>query len=178
MKTILNIILVTFLIAISNSGCILNDTQKYIEDLKSENIMVKINAMYYLGKEKEKRAVPVLMILLSDDQPKELKLSSINALGEIGESIAVDALIRMLNERDSDIKMAACNALGMIRDPKAVKHLIRILDDKDIRLTAIWALGNIGDKGAVPLLTRLLYDNDKYVRYNASRSLQRIGNRE
>lgn len=176
MKTILSVLILIFLIF--NFGCLSNDTEKYIEDLKSENIMVRKNALYYLGKKKEKTAVPMLIEFLKDDQPKETKLSAIEALGKICDSRSIDVLIGVLMEKDNDIRIAAVEALGKIRNPKAVKPLLNILNNKnnkDIRLTAIWALGNIGDNRAIPALTKLLGDQDNYVRYNAAQSLKKIG---
>ena len=163
------------LILFLNYGCSLNDTEKYLQDLKSENVMVRNNAIYYLGENKEKLAVPMLIELLNNDQPKETRLNAIEALGKIEEAISVDPLVALLNEEDKEIKMAACDALGMIKNAKAAGPLIGILQDKDIQLTAIWALGNIGDKSAVPALTRLLNDQDKYVSSNAAKALKRIG---
>ena len=173
MKKILGGLLALFLFL--NYGCISNDTEKYIADLKSENVMVLNNAIYYLGENKEKLAVPMLIQLLNNDQPKETRLNAIEALGKIEEAISVEALVALLNEEDKEIKMAACDALGMIKNAKAAGHLIRILQDEDIRLTAIWALGNIGDKNAVPALTTLLDDKDKYVSSNAAKALKKIG---
>lgn len=174
MKIILDILLFIFLIF--NFGCLSNDTEKYIKDLKSENITVRKNALYYLGKKKEKSAVPMLIEFLKDDQPKEIKLSAIDALGKICDSRSIDVLIGVLMEKDNDIRIAAVDALGKIRDPKAVKPLINILNDRDIKVIAIWALGNIGDKSAIPALTKLLDDQNKYLRYNAAQSLKKIQN--
>ena len=173
MLKIIYCLLVTFFVI--NYGCISNDTEKYIADLKSENVMVRNKAIYYLGENKEKLAVPMLIEFLNNDQPKETRLNAIEALGKIEEAISVEALVALLNEEDKEIKMAACDALGMIKNAKAVGHLISILEDKDIQLTAIWALGNIEDKSAVPALTTLLNDKDKYVSSNAAKALKKIG---
>ncbi len=151
-----------------------------MEDLESENIALRNNAIYYLGENEEKRAVPLLVEFLNDDQPKETKMKAIEALGKIGEGSSVEALVGVLTETDKEMRIAAIQALGKIRDSKAVNPLIDILNnrnDKDITFTAIWALGNIGDKGAIPALAKLLEDQDKYVRHNASQSLKKIGGR-
>ena len=133
MKMILNILLLTFLILICNSGCLLNDTEKYIEDLHSENIMVKNNAIYYMGKYKEERAVPMLIRLLGDNQQKETRLCSINALGKIGDDRSVEALVEILRNTNKEIRIAAVEALGKIKNSKATKPLLNILADEDIR---------------------------------------------
>ena len=173
MKKVLGILVSSFLILYF--GFFFDQTEDYIKDLESGNVMVRNNAMYYLGKEKEKRAVPFLVHFLSKDQPKETRLNAIEALGKIEEDSSVEAIVALLNEEDKEIKMAACNALGMIKNAKAVEPLIGILQNKNVRLTAIWALGSIGDKSAVPALTRLLDDKDKYVSSNSAKALKKIG---
>jgi HEAT repeat protein len=42
-------------------------------------------------------------------------------------------------------------------------------------LAAIWALGNIGDMAAMELLLGLKSHPDKYVAYNASQALKKLG---
>lgn len=177
MRKLFNIVLFIFLIF--SFGCSLDDTAKYLEALKSENITVRKEAVYYLGENKEEDAVPLLIQLLSQDQSKEVRIKAIEALGKIGsidKNSHVDMLIGILRENnDTEVLTAAVEALGKIKDPKAVKPLINLLDNKNIRFIAIWALGNIGDKGAVPALTGLLNSDDKYVRYNSSQALKHIG---
>jgi HEAT repeat protein len=180
MRKLFNIVLFIFLIF--SFGCSLDDdTAKYLEALKSENITVRKEAVYYLGENKEEDAVPLLIQLLSQDQSKEVRIKAIEALGKIGSidnNSHVDTLIGILRENDTEILTAAVEALGKIKDPKAVKPLINLLDNRDIRLAAIWALGNVGDKGAVPALTGLLNSDDKYVRYNSTQALKQIGGKE
>ena len=151
-----------------------NDTEKYLKDLKSENTMVRKKAINYLGEKRTKAAVPLIIEILNMDQSKAIRLSSIVALGNIGESSSVEALIELLKERDDEIRNEAIRVLGSIKDPRAVRPLLDILYDKDVQLTVIWALGNIGEKSTVPVLTRLLSHEDKFVRYNAAQSLKKI----
>ena len=173
MKTNIRVLLCTLMLF--NIGCVSNDTEKYLNDLESENVMVRNNAIDYLGENKEKLAVPMLIELLNNDQPKETKLMVIESLGKIGDSSSIDALVSALKEKDNEIRIAAVEALGKIKDPKAVKPLINVLNNKDIKITSLWAIGNIGDKSAIPYLTKLFDDQDEYVRYNASQSLKKIG---
>lgn len=171
-------VLINLLIILSvfTFGCFSDDTEKYLKDLKSENIEVRNDAIYHLGENKEKGAVPMLIKLLNDNnEPREIRLNTIEALGKIGESNSIDALAGVLRERDKEIRIAAVEALGKIKDPRAIPSLIDALEDKDIQLFVIWALGNIGDESAIPALTSLLDHEDKYIRYNAAQSLRRIG---
>jgi hypothetical protein len=149
---------------------------KYLYEIKSRNPMVKKNAIYYLGEKGEAKAVPLLIGLLGPDEPKNIRLSAIIALGKIGKAASADALIQLLKADDNDLRREAIWALGQIKDPKAIPRLAGLLDDANVRLTAIWAMGNIGDKSAVPVLTGLLTDDNRFVRHNAAQSLKKIGN--
>jgi len=161
------------------SGCDFNNHEALLNDLKSQNMMVVNEAAYELGESEEEKAVPLLMNLIKGDQPKEIKITAIEALGKIGANIPVDALVDVLGERNNDeIRIAACNALGKIKSPGAVEPLLGVagVEDRDVRLFAIWALGSIGDEKAIPLLTKLVSDPDKYLSYNARQALKTIGN--
>jgi hypothetical protein len=160
---------------IFNFGCASDESERYLHDLKSENITVVDNAIYFLAKEKDTRAVPMLRELINSERPKPFRLSAIQALGQIGEDSSVDTLIDVLNENENEIKLAAVEAIGKIKNPQAIKTLINLLENQDLRLTVIWALGNIGDYSAVPVMTELLDDEDKFVRYNAAQALKKIG---
>ena len=151
-------------------------TGKYMKKAKSRNLMVRVNAIYYLGEKGAENALPMLIAFLSREEPREIRLNAIIALGKIKQSDSVDALIQLLQERDEQLRGEVAWALGQIREPKAIVPLAGLLNDSKVRLTAIWAMGNIGDESAVPLLTGLLTHENKFVRYNAAQSLKKIGN--
>jgi bilin biosynthesis protein len=188
MRILLYTILILFACAVS--ACSTKDLEGYAEDLmkrfkigsagymadlKSTNIMVKKNAIYYLGQKKSKKAVPHLIDLADSDQPKVIRLNAIMALGKIGEASAAEALIRCLDEGDIEIRTAAVCALGQMKDPKGVEPRLGVIHDQRLQLTVIWALGNMGEEAAVPVLTGLLASDDRFVRYNAGRALKKIG---
>jgi HEAT repeat protein len=89
-------------------------------------------------------------------------------LGEIGDSRAVEPLIKALGDKDEYVREAATKALGMIADVRAVEPLIEVLWDEDqlvhpseyVRYYAAEALGNIGDTRAVEPLIKLLKGDD------------------
>jgi hypothetical protein len=166
-----------FMALITSLGC---DSEQYLSDLKSSNIVIKREAIRKIGTLEIKEAVPVLINLLKEDS-EEISADIIEALGKIGDNAAVKPLIAMLNKDNALIRVKAIEALGRIGDRKAVPALSSILEQKDSKsesdvLTAIWALGNIGDRSAEPTLNSLLGDNNKYVRYNVEQALKKIHN--
>jgi len=62
MKKVLGVMLASFLIL--SLGCSFDQTEDYIRDLESENVVLRNEAIYYLGKEEEKSAVPLLIKIL------------------------------------------------------------------------------------------------------------------
>ena len=100
------------------------------------------------------------------------------ALKEIGDSKAVDPLIRALKDGNHEIKEIAAEALGKIGNPRAVEPLIEVLGDRNwiSRKTAIKALGEIGDERAVESLIETLRDRNWDVRRAAAEALGKTGN--
>jgi HEAT repeat protein len=171
------LVIVTTCLYIFTLSCFQSESEKYLSNLKSENVTVRNKAIHYFAKEKDERCVPILINLLKEEQIRQTKIAALEALGKIGNTKATDVLISYLEEDDDEVNKVAAEALGKISDPRSVAALIKVLHNKDVQIVAIWALGNIGDKSAVSALTRLLDDEDKHVRYLTVQSLKKIGNR-
>ncbi|MGZ4911260.1 MAG: HEAT repeat domain-containing protein [Halobacteriota archaeon] len=102
------------------------------------------------------------------------------ALGECGGVEAVDALKRMVKDKDVDVRIAAVTSLGKIDDSTSVPALISALKDKSpyIRSKAVVSLGtrptfiqsqNIND------IALMLYDVEPTVRRATAETLGYIG---
>jgi len=167
--------LVLIAVLFLHPGCVPNTSETYLQDLKSDNVMVQKEAIYKLGETQDSSAVEALSALITANAPKFIKIEAMEALGKIGEERAAEIIIPLLKDDDQEIREAAIEVLGKLKSRDSVPFLIAILPKKETRLTTIWALGNIGDKTAIPVLATLLKSDDKFVRYNASRSLQKIG---
>ena len=100
-----------------------------------------------------------------------------DALGTLG-SPAVDLLIGELASRHVAARIGSAEALGAIRDPRAIRPLAGAMKhdrDVEVRWVAALALGNIGDPAAIPFLVAALRDRERYIRYGAAVSLDRLG---
>ena len=99
------------------------------------------------------------------------------ALGAIGNSEAVTALIEALKDTDAGVREQVAWALGAIGDRRAVDGLVGALADSvaGVRKQAAWALGAIGDNRAVAGLMKALKDADAGVRKQAAWALGAIG---
>jgi tetratricopeptide (TPR) repeat protein len=86
-----------------------------------------------------------------------LNKSAAKAPDTIGDSRAVEPLIRALRDSDTIVGKSAADALGKIGDPRAVEPLIGALRDSaiSVRESAVAALGTIGDPAVEPLIKAL-----------------------
>ena len=99
------------------------------------------------------------------------------ALGTCGEK-AVPLLLSALQSPIIPVRLGAIEALGAIRDHSAVSPLLGIVHrdaSLEVRWAAVLALGEIGSPDAVPFLLPVLRDSNRYLRYGAAISLNRLG---
>ena len=117
------------------------------------------------------------LIRLLKHRDLDVQYGAAEALGEIGDSGAVEPLIAALkNDEYSGVRWKAAEALSKIGAP-AVEPLIGALshDDDDVRWKAAIALGEIGDPQAIEPLILLLCDEDRFVKSHAALALGAIG---
>jgi len=139
-------------------------------------------------KMKARRDVSGLIKALEYKKDVSIRQQAALALGQIGDTQAVEVLIHALD--DANVCAAAAGALGLIRDRQAVKPLIALItiyhtwwdaaEAYEIRQAVFQALGRMGDPRAVDLLINYLrnesppYEKNK-VYQAAARALVEIG---
>ena len=113
---------------------------------------------------------PVADLLISQLQAEdpEIRKAALIALGRIGGSRAVPALIRAL-EFDPDLVLVAAGALAKIGDRRAFEPLLELLSHPQtaVRQAAIGALNSIGHPDMERRMARMLTDPDHLVRISA-----------
>lgn len=111
------------------------------------------------------------------DKDKDVRRTATLALGDIGDTAAVPALLGVLRDRDAFVRNCAADALGRIGDASAIAALMEALKDenKGVRCNAANALGRLGDAFAVPALVDALQDEDEYFCKCAVDALGKIG---
>jgi len=87
--------------------------------------------------------------------------SAAAALGELGDTRAVEPLIAALRDQDRRVRKSAAAALGQMGDPRAVEPLIIALQDQypGVALSATEALVQTGAPAIQPLIATLRDDN-------------------
>ena len=109
-----------------------------------------------------------------------IKLTLIDALGEIGDIRAVEPLIKELKSNDRWIRRSAAKALASINDPRIIQPLMSHLleaseSDPEVRKSAADALARMKPLEAIEPLAQALRDTSLGVRLLAGYALGRIG---
>jgi HEAT repeat protein len=136
-----------------------------------------------LGRFKDKRILPVLLDTLKKRKDSYYRLAIVNAIGELGDKDAKEALLQILTD-DKEFpgpRNAAAMALGKMDAEEAVDPLMKVLknrnDEKHVRVGAAAALGMLKNRMAVEPLINILKDNTEgtQLRIAAASSLGDIG---
>ncbi len=138
------------------------DVEKLISALNDRRVDNQEQAAFYLGKSKDSVATDSLLNRLKEAD-KNVTESCIKALGEIGDSKAVDTLLEFID--NNWFREFAAESLGKIGDKKAVLPLLKKLESSPDYYSRelLIPIGRLGDKRAVPFLTRMIknpFDND------------------
>ncbi|MBS7270318.1 MAG: HEAT repeat domain-containing protein [Candidatus Freyarchaeota archaeon] len=147
---------------------------KMIKMLSDENDKSSSGFFEFLVKMGEHAVKPLIEALAVSKGQYSLPI--IEALGEIGDPLAIYALTTKLKDKDWQVRSTAALAIGKIKHPKAVKALTRALKDKyfAVRRNAARALGEIKGSEAVGALIKALGDKDWQVRSTAAWALGEI----
>jgi len=122
-----------------------------------------------LGTLKERKAVEPLLKLLAADPHND---AAIQALGEIGDPRASDALLAVLQKSemeffDGNVLSAAALALGKLHEQRAADRMLALLQratvDRGGALSLATALGELRDERAVELLAKLTFTDEVIV---------------
>jgi hypothetical protein len=149
-----------------------------IDELESDDTLVRRQAAQALGEIKDHRAVESLIGLLDDKDPL-IRRHAVKALGKIEDIRAVTPLIGVLQDKSEQphVKMTAAEALGRIGEERSVECLITALHDPHwmVRSSVAKALGKIQDLRALEPLVLALQDEDPSVRGHVVDALGELG---
>ena len=112
--------------------------------------------------------VTQLLIEQLDYEEVETRKAAVIALGRIGDSSAVPALVSVLTG-DDELAIVAAGALGKIGDRRAFEALLGMLDHTDgaVRQAVIAAINSLGHPEMAARALRLLNDPNPHVRESA-----------
>jgi HEAT repeat protein len=132
--------------------------------LLDNNPAVAADGAQILGRRRAGEAVSRLTSLLAHEDDN-VSVAAIEALGAIGGTAAVDALIGVVESRRFFRTFPAIQVLARTGDPRAVQPLAALLYDDTYRLEVLRALGRTGSANAIaPILSALKSPSDAMVR--------------
>lgn len=160
----------------------INDPEIALSDLikllENRDWNIRAEAAKQLGDIGDRQAVPNLIEALKQglmDESQLLAEYAIEALGKLGDPIAVDVLLTVLHPAHliEQVNIAMENYTPTVN---SYLHAGRLFFDvSDIRCFAAQALGQIGDPRAVPGLIQALNDpHDLYLHKAVHEALERI----
>jgi HEAT repeat protein len=149
-------------------------TLSLIDALRDSKSSVRQSAVRALGTRRDLRAVKPLIEALGN-RPEE-RWWIINALGELGDTRAIDALTASLRDPSASVRSKAAEALGKLGDSQAVEPLVASLQDSDydVRGNAAKALGELGDVRAVAPLIEAHKSDKSFVRSMVINALRKL----
>lgn len=106
----------------------------------------------------------------------EVRRDSCDELGVLGDTRAIPALIRMLQDGIGGVRFAAAEALGRLGERSVIPELIRLLEDPlfGTHGPVMEALTTLKARNAVPYFIRFLRDRDVHQRRVASTCLREL----
>ena len=120
-----------------------------IEQLKDPSPLRRESACWMLGELRYKAADKAISRLLTQDKDPLVRYGATHALERIGDSWAVQAIIRGLKDSDVLVRRACIDCLGRMQDKQAVyplEALIKGEPEEDLKIMAREALLNINGK--------------------------------
>jgi HEAT repeat protein len=147
--------------------------------LSDKDPMVMRKAAIYLGRLRDKQAVPLLVKMLSHSSSMLRNVSAF-VLGQIGDPSAIPALKgALVNVRSGRMLNNITFALQRLGDPKLMERLRGFLQHRQafIRLNAAFAVGDMKIGKARLLLEKGLLDPNLIVRNQVTIALAKLGDK-
>jgi HEAT repeat protein len=164
-------------VLVGASACARRPAESLVKQLRSPHPETRIKGAEGVLAKKPPAAevLPALTDAFRDPRAK-VYTAAARATLSLGDP-GVDALARLLSDKDAWVRCRAAETLGLARPvaSRAVPQLLRALEDHDFCVTgkSVDALGVIGAP-AVPGLLELLKDNNPAIRRNAGDALGKM----
>lgn len=142
------------------------------DNLKEE---VFISAINVAGELKLKESAPILLELLQNSKNINIKIEVIKSLAEIGGKHIQEELNKYYEKSSGQERIWLIYALAKMKDKSKTKIIIDLLN-KNVRKASAVALGKIGNPASAEVLAKALKNDDKDIRYNVVRAMEKLNN--
>jgi HEAT repeat protein len=140
-----------------------------VQYLSSPDWEARLEAVSYLGANRNPEAIGVIAARLSDEN-LWVRLEATLALRNFQTPLAIEPLRAALGDESFDVRFSAAVALFELDDYSGEKVMIEGLDNPrdEFRLQAVMALGKMRSRAAVPGMIKLLQDRQPRTRSAAA----------
>ena len=145
-----------------------------IIDSPSESVRLAVvtsirSLMFWLSDIEGKNRLTYAMMAMLKDQSAPIRAASVETLGYLENSEALDALLEALSDQDSSVRENATAALGSFNFPNVIEALLGLINDSSVvvRWNAVTSLNKIGDRACIGPISKLINDPDESVRLAA-----------
>jgi hypothetical protein len=148
-----------------------------LQQLKSRDPAIRMEAAKALGEAKEATAIRALVTALKKDRDGDVRAAVEDALINIG-SPALSSLTPLLKDQSWRVRRRAVRTIGRIQDIAAIDPLIQAIktdDDCYVKKVAAQSLGEIKDRRAVEYLCNGFNEGNKDIIAGAYRFFLRRG---
>jgi len=144
-----------------------------IAQLGAEDKEVRRAAMAAIERLGDRRAVPALVRILTEETDENLIIAAANALTRIGDPQAFEVFLKFLGHRTLAVRQAAVAALNSLNHPLMAEQALSLLQNSNpyVRESAVRILGYIGQSESLELLLGCCQDPDESVRQAVMESL-------
>jgi HEAT repeat protein len=117
-----------------------------------------------------------LLVEMNSERASE-RWGAAEGLGQIGDPLALPALVKALWDPHAFVRWTAADAIGQIGTEKAISLLLPLLQEEDplVRRSAVDALAFFDTPSVRKALHKALHDSDPSVRRNAIDAVARLG---
>jgi len=156
--------------------CNIDKFMNKLENVAADDISVSLFEVKRDLSQAESCCVPEIIKYLENEH-LFCRLAAIYALGEIGDSRAVEPLVEMLADPDPQILQETVESLAKLADPRSVEPLIHLWEkDRQTKGGIIaHAISKIPNERSVLVMIDALYDDDPWIRGIAATTLGELG---
>jgi len=146
------------------------------ERLISDDPRSRVHALYLLGEQEDRTALPQVVALL-DDEDHRVRVAALHLLGKLRHREALPRILPLLRDKELPVRAAAVATLGALGGPHTLEPLLATLGDprEDVREAAVGALAEVGGLRARDALLRSLREETSWsVRHAVVEALPRF----
>ncbi|MFH1894017.1 MAG: HEAT repeat domain-containing protein [Candidatus Zixiibacteriota bacterium] len=138
---------------------------------------VQLETAFALGQIGGTEAMLAITINLENETSIDVRCSMIEALGKIGDPVAVATVLHYFDDPNPRIRRSAAFAMSRIPEHNQTDALVELSrdDSEEVRWMAVFAMFRTGDSAAFGRLRWCLKDSSTLVRQFAARAIGALG---